>query len=260
MPAMRTRFSACRWLGWLALAPALAAQPDGPPRLLRVDASAPIARDDDLFRSRHESFLARGKAGPIGLLFLGDSIVAFWSNAPRLWDSAFGQYQPANFGLPGDTTQNLIWRIEHGELDGLHPRVTVLMIGTNNSGSHTAVQIAAAIKKTVDLIRAKIPGTKVLLLAITPRGPWRADGEKASPRSIIEANWRMAAIEAVNVQLGDLADGSSVRCLDLGPRFLGPDGAIAEQLMPDQLHLSVAGYAVWAEAMKPLLTEMWAQK
>jgi beta-glucosidase len=256
---MRSLFSAGRWLVFFALVTALSAQP---PRSARVDASAPLSRESEGGALKlHESFLARGKAGPIGLLFLGDSITGGWSRAPRIWDDTFGKYQPANFGVDGDTTQNLIWRIEHGELDGIHPKVTVLMIGTNNSGSHSAAQITAACKKIVDLIRSKIPETKILLLGILPRGPWREKGGTPLPFAIIEANWRMAVSAAVNSQLAGFADGRDVRFLDFGERLLGPDGSVADAFfMHDQLHLSVAGYQVWADAMQPLLTEMWAQK
>src|SRR5476651_2648683 len=135
-----------------------------------TDASAAMAKQDDgTFLKLHESFLARGKAAPIGVLFLGDSITNHWRIAPEIWEKYYGKYQPVNFGISGDTTQNVIWRIEHGELDGIHPRVVVLMIGTNNSGSNSAAEIFAADKKIVDLIRARLPTAKVLLLAIFPR-------------------------------------------------------------------------------------------
>src|SRR3954466_15384342 len=135
-----------------------------------VDASAAIPKTGNArFFELHEKFLARGKSGPIGVVFLGDSITEGWGKAPHIWEHYFGKYQPANFGIGGDQTQHVIWRIENGELDGISPKAVVLMIGTNNSASHTGEQIADAIKKTVGLIRAKIPGTKVLLLAILPR-------------------------------------------------------------------------------------------
>jgi hypothetical protein len=136
-----------------------------------IDASAPIMKVDPSgkFLKMHESFLARRTAGPIGVLFLGDSITEGWTKAPHVWERYYGKMDPANFGIGGDQTQHVVWRIENGELDGIHPKVTVLMLGTNNSGYHTADEIFAADKKIVDLIRAKT-GSKVLLLAIFPRG------------------------------------------------------------------------------------------
>jgi lysophospholipase L1-like esterase len=218
----------------------------------KVDASAAIAKNDTgAFLKRHESFLARAKSGPIGLLFLGDSITDNWSKAPHIWEHYYGKFEPANFGIGGDTTQNVIWRIENGELDGIHPKVVVLMLGTNNSASHTAEEIVAADKKIVEMIRAKIPETKVLLLAIFPRGPRKNTNGSNDP-------WesRMAVITAANAKLATLDDGQNVRFLDINAKFLGQDGKIPFSIMPEQLHPNAAGYELWAEAMQPLLTEM----
>jgi lysophospholipase L1-like esterase len=237
-------------------APAPAAAPAVTP--VKVDASAAIEKKDTngAFRKAHDSFLARGKAGPVGLLFLGDSITAGWTKAPHIWEHYFGKYQPANFGIGGDQTQHVIWRIENGELDGLTPKVTVLMLGTNNSGGHTAEEIAAADKKIVELIRAKMPATKVLLLAIFPRGARKDKDGKITEAAIADAAKRTAVINAVNAELAKLDDGQNVRFLDIAPVFLGQDGKIPFALMPDQLHPVAAGYQLWADAMKPLLTEM----
>jgi lysophospholipase L1-like esterase len=217
-----------------------------------VDASAPIPKTGSTrFFQLHESFLARGKAGPIGVLFLGDSITEGWTKAPHIWDYYYAKYQPANFGIGGDQTQHVVWRIMNGELDGISPKVVVLMLGTNNSAAHTGEQIAAADKKIVELIRTKLPGTKVLLLAIFPRGPRKGGNNTMEP-------WekRMAAIAAANAELAKLDDGMNVRFLDINARFLGNDGTIPHIIMPDQLHPNAAGYQLWAEAMKPLLDEM----
>ena len=233
-----------------AFAQAPAAAPAAPAAL--VDASAPITKvDTGGFLKRHESFLARAKEGPVGLLFLGDSITDNWSKAPHIFDKYYGKYAPANFGIGGDQTQHVIWRITNGELDGIEPRVSVLMIGTNNSAAHSADQIFAADKKIVEMIRAKIPGTKVLLLAIFARGPRK--NNDGTP-DVWEK--RMEVIRAVNTKLATLDDGKNVRYLDLGAKFLGNDGTIPNIIMPDQLHPNAAGYQLWAEAMQPLLTEM----
>jgi lysophospholipase L1-like esterase len=217
----------------------------------RVDPSEPLPKDNAAFFEKHASFLERGKAGPIGLLFLGDSITAGWAKASDVWKEHYERYQPANFGIGGDSTQHVIWRIENGELDGIQPRVVVLMLGTNNSGTHTAEQIAAADKKIVGMIRTRLPETKVLLLAIFPRGARMTNN--GSPDS---GTKRMEIIRAVNAELAKLDDGKNVRFLDIGPKFLGPDGKIPDSIMPDQLHLSVEGYKIWAAAMQPLLEEM----
>ncbi len=204
-----------------------------------------------IFFQKHEQFLARAKSGPIGVLFLGDSITEGWAKAPHIWEHYFAKYQPANFGIGGDQTQHVIWRIENGELDGIAPKVVVLMLGTNNSGAHTAEQIAAADRKIVQMIRTRLPEAKILLLAVFPRGPRKARDGSPEP-------WekRMAVIRGVNADLAGLDDGKTIRFLDINARFLGNDGTIPNIIMPDQLHPNAAGYQLWAEAMQPLLDEM----
>jgi lysophospholipase L1-like esterase len=224
----------------------------------KPDASAAIEKVDTTgrFRSMHESFLARGKSGPIGVLFIGDSITAGWTRAPHVWEHYYGKWQPANFGIGGDQTQHVIWRIENGELDGLAPKVVVLMLGTNNSGAHTAAEIAGANRKIVQLIRAKIPNTKVLVLAVFPRGPRKEKDGTISEAVAAEAARRMEVIKGVNAELAKLDDGKNVRFLDINGAFLGQDGKIPFSIMPDQLHPNAAGYQLWADAMQPTLTAM----
>lgn len=222
-----------------------------------VDASAAIPKTGNArFFELHEKFLARTKSGPIGVLFMGDSITEGWGKAPHVWEKYFAKYQPANFGIGGDQTQHVIWRIENGELDGISPKVMVLMIGTNNSGQHTGDQIAEAVKKIIDLSRAKIPGLKVLLIAILPRDARRNNDGLITEAAIADAAKRVAANDRANTLLAKLDDGVNVRFLNTNAVFLGRDGRIPWTIMPDQLHPTAAGYQLWAEAMQPLLTEM----
>lgn len=204
------------------------------------------------FFELHESFLKRAKAGPIGVLFLGDSITEGWTKAPHIWEHYFGRYQPANFGIGGDRTQHVIWRIENGELDGISPKVLVLMLGTNNTGDNTAEEIAAADRKIVRMIRQHLPETKILLLAVFPRGP--RNNRDGTPEP-----WekRMAIIHAVNADLAKLDSGKEIRFLDINAHFMANDGVtIPNIIMPDQLHPNAAGYQLWAEAIQPTLAEM----
>ena len=250
-------------LGCSLLAAALAQTPPAAPAVTPAPAAAPVDPSAAIpktgnarFFELHEKFLARGKAGPIGVLFLGDSITEGWGKAPHIWDHYYAQWQPANFGIGGDQTQHVIWRIENGELDGISPKVVVLMLGTNNTGAHTGAQIAAADKRIIALIQAKLPGTKVLLLAIFPRGPRANKAGVVTAEAVADATRRMAAIAAANAELARLDDGKLVRFLDINARFLGNDGTIPNVIMPDQLHPNAAGYQLWADAMQPLLTEM----
>ncbi len=209
-------------------------------------------RANPRFYELHSNFLKRTKSGPIGVLFMGDSITEGWGKAPEIWKQYYDQYQPANFGIGGDQTQHVIWRIEDGELDGIDPKVVVLMIGTNNTGGNTAAQILAADTKIVNMIRAKLPQTKVLLLAIFPRGP-RKDKQGVI---VDDGVTRMKIIDEVNAGLAKLDDGKNVRFLNINSAWLDADGKIPDSVMPDQLHPTGPSYKLWAEAMNPLLTEM----
>ena len=247
-------------LGCVCAAPSHAqavAAPPPPAAPAIVDASAPIARTDKpAFYTLHDEFLARGKSGPIGVLFLGDSITERWKQAPHIWEHYFGKYQPANFGIGGDRTHNVIWRIENGELDGIKPRVVVLMLGTNNTDVHSAEQIAAADEKIIGMVRKKIPGAKVLLLAIFPRDARKNNDGLITQAQVADAAKRVATIDKANALLANLDDGNNVRFLNLNHVFLGRDGRIPWTIMPDQLHLSPAGYQLWDEAIDKTLAEM----
>ena len=200
------------------------------------------------FMKNHEKFLQQAKQGGIDLLFLGDSITAGWAgNGKEVWEKQYAKRNPANFGIGGDRTQHVLWRIENGELDGIKPKVIVLMIGTNNIGADDADQIAEGVTKIVETARAKT-GAKVLLLGIFPRGENPEKGAK-----------QRAKITRINELMSKLDDGKNVRYLDLKDKFLQPDGTIAKEIMHDYVHLTPEGYAIWAEAMEPLLTKMMGQ-
>jgi len=222
------------------------------PALQPADQPAPKLGKDGApqatFMRMHESFLKRGKDGAIGVLFLGDSITEGWGGKGRdIWTKAYSAYDPANFGISGDQTQHVLWRIDNGELDGISPKVVVLMIGTNNIG-YPAQDIATADVKIVSEIHQKLPDTKVLLLGIFPRG----EDPKTSPNVATIRN----RIKQVNAELARLDDGSKTRYLDIGDKFLTPDGVITKDIMADYLHPTAAGYQIWADAMQPLLDEM----
>jgi beta-glucosidase len=205
-------------------------------------------KPDKRFITMHESFLKRGKEGKIGLLFLGDSITEGWNiRGKDQWAKAYSSYDVADFGIGGDRTQHVLWRIDNGELDGISPKVLVLMIGTNNIG-YPAEDIAKADIKIVNEIHEKLPQTKVLLLGIFPRG--------ADPKTPAVAAMR-EKIKAVNAELAKLDDGSKTRYLDIGDKFLTPDGVLTKDIMPDALHPNAKGYQIWVDSMQPLLDEMW---
>lgn len=193
---------------------------------------------------RHDGFVDIAKKGNVDVLFLGDSITDGWrgKGGMAVWDKAYGSMKPANFGIGGDRTEHVLWRIQNGELDGIKPKVAVLMIGTNNSGANSAEQISEGITLIVKTIREKSPTTKVLLLAVFPRG-------KMIP------NTQNTKIIEINKTVAKLDDGKDVKFLDIGAKFM-KDGQIPGEIMPDYLHLSPAGYQIWADAITPTLKEM----
>lgn len=224
-----------------AAAPAPASQPSmGDPTVPAVQDATEVPK----FLPMHEQFLKRAKEGNIDLLFLGDSIIEGWTKAPQVWEKHYKPLNAANFGLGGDWTQHVLWRITNGELDGIHPRVVVLLIGTNNSNLDSPESIAAAIEKIIGIVREKT-GAKVLLLAIFPR-----DRKAASNAH------RVATIRAVNERIARLDDGKNVRYLDLWQKFMGSDGKLDQSLFPDGLHPNEKGYQIWADAMQGTLEEM----
>jgi lysophospholipase L1-like esterase len=195
---------------------------------------------------RHHKFLARGKEGPIDLLFIGDSITERWeTSGSKVWEKHYGDLNAAGFGIGGDRTQHVLWRIENGELDNISPKVVVLMIGTNNSNTDEPEPIIAGVTNIVEKIREKLPDTKILLLGIFPR---------AARRDLPE-NIPMQRVTAVNRAIAKLDDGNTVRFLDLGDKFLR-DGKVPPEFMFDGVHLTEKGYEIWAESIDPLLKEM----
>ena len=232
----------------LALAGAAAADPP-PPTAVPACKVNKVGQPDAAFIKAHEAFLKEGADGhPIDLLLLGDSITAgwFWGHDRDVYEAHFGKYHPANFGIGGDRTEHVLWRIDHGELDHVHPKVVVLLIGTNDIG-FGADQITAGVEAVLVAVHAKLPGTKVLLLAIFPRGQNPADPAVAGMRE---------KIRTVNAALAKLDDGNRTRFLDLGGVFLSPDGTISPGIMPDSLHPNQKGYEAWADAMQPTLDQM----
>ncbi len=203
---------------------------------------------DAAFARQHEAFRARGKEGPVDLLFLGDSITAYWATRGKdVWAERYPpeKYHPANFGIGGDKTQHVLWRIANGELDDIHPKVVVLMIGTNNN-SKPAEDIARGTTACVTAIRGKLPDAKILLLAIFPRGELPSDPLRTK-------------IANVNPILSKLDDGRHVFYLDFGSKFLAADGTLPKTVMPDFLHPSAEGYRIWADAIQPKLEELFTR-
>ena len=217
--------------------PARIAKPAPSPRTAE-SAQTPEIKSLD----RHKDFLFRITQGEVGVLFMGDSITDFWPSRGQYSWLKLAPYNPADFGISADKTEHVLWRIENGELEGIHPKVMVLMIGTNNDGVDQPEWIASAIEKILAVTHDKLPETKVLLLGIFPRGK---HGNQAT-----EVN------QQANALISKLDNGKTVRYLDIGRVFLDRNGDVPPEIMPDGLHPNAHGYDLWYAAMKPLLDQM----
>jgi beta-glucosidase len=215
------------------------------------------------FIQRHEEFLKIASAKPrCDVLFIGDSITDMWRDDERngvkrgklVWEKYYEPLHALNFAIGGDRTQHVLWRIDHGELDILRPKVVVLLIGSNNTGiereegkagrpRNLTPETIAGVKAVVASIRAKLPNSKLLLLGIFPRG------EKADLP-------QRQQIREINAAIAPLHDGKHIFFLDIGDKFLKPDGAIDRGLVPDATHPNDKGYEVWAKAIEPSLKKL----
>ncbi len=205
------------------------------------------------WHGRYLYYRAQAKPGDIELLFVGDSITESWRSAgSNVWAKYYAPRRAANFGVSGDRTQHILWRMEKGGLDGLKPKVVVLLIGTNNTGKekddgrprNTPAEAIAGVTAVVHGLRARLPESKMLLLAIFPRN---------QPDSL-----ERGQVRQINQAIANLADGRHVTFLDIGDKFLAADGSIPAEIMPDGLHPSERGYGIWAEAMEPTLRKLLA--
>jgi lysophospholipase L1-like esterase len=230
-------------------APALAqesAAPDGP-----ADRAAP--RRDPNSMIAHQQLLGKAKRGRIDLYFEGDSIVRRWGalDYPELlanWNANFFGWNAGNFGWGADRTENILWRLEHGELDGVNPKVIVVLAGTNNVGTEprderTVAEIARGVKAIVEICRMKAPHATIVLTAIFPRGDNTAV---------------LRTIDQINARLARFADGTRVRFLSINDQLVDTEGRLIDGVLNerDKLHPTIKGYQIWADALKPILRQL----
>ena len=200
------------------------------------------------FLTKHRANLEVAKQGEANVLFMGDSITDFWRNADGqfagkpVFDKYFGQWNVANFGIAGDTTQGVLYRLQNGEGKGFSPKAVMLMIGTNNTARNSAAEIAEGIGAVVLQLQRDFPDAKILLLGVFPRG--RA-GDPVR-----------ATIADINRTIAKLHDGTRVHYLDIGAAFLDAAGNIPQDVMSDGLHPSTKGYEIWANAVIEPLTKL----
>jgi len=223
----------------------------------RPAADVPVPRADPNSMLAHAQLLEKKQRGRIDVYFLGDSITRRWGASDEQykhlysnWRQNFFGWNAANFGWGGDTTQNILWRLQNGELDGVNPKIIVLMAGTNNVGRVSpqrdedprAADVTRGVKAVLDLCRRKAPGATIVLMGITPRHDNLAV---------------MPLINKINENLARLADGKRIRYLNINDRLADREGRLYEGMHNgDGLHLDLKGYQVWADALKPIFTEL----
>jgi beta-glucosidase len=183
------------------------------------------------------------------VVFIGDSITEGWEDAgQQIWAQRYAKYNALNLGFSGDRTENVLWRLQHGELDGIAPKVAVMMIGTNNTGyrQEDPRTTAAGVKRLVDEVRIRLPGTKILLLAVFPRGETPDDPLRSLN-------------DRVNGLISRCADGRNVFFLNINESLTNSDGTLSTDVMFDLLHLTERGYLLWGQSMEPSLQQLLSQ-
>ena len=223
--------------------------------VLSAQADRPAPRADQNSKIAHEQLLEKAKQGRIDIYFEGDSITRRWgaTDYPQLlenWKQNFFGWNAADFGWGADRVENILWRLENGELDGVNPKVIVLLAGTNNLGRVTPASAEAAVedvttglRAVVGVMQSKAPDAVIILMGIFPRN----DNMNAMP-----------VIDRINANLARMADGKKIRYLSINDKLAGGDGRLYDGMMNanDKLHPTLKGYQVWADALKPLFTEL----
>ncbi|MBC2592888.1 GDSL family lipase [Ruficoccus amylovorans] len=220
-------------------------------------AVTPVGRPDvSWWMPRHEAVLERVAEGDVDLIMIGDSITHGWEKSGKAtWDEYYAPRNAVNMGFSGDRTEHVLWRLQNGEIDNIDPKLAVLMIGTNNSGGnqYSAEQIADGIKAIVCTLRTELPDTKVLILAIFPRGDAAQRKDETKGASYNEM-WAKNA--KASELVSQLADDKMIFFLDINDAFLDENGVLPREVMPDLLHPREKGYQIWAEAMEPSISAL----
>jgi lysophospholipase L1-like esterase len=220
----------------------------------QIPADQPLPRTDRNSQIAHEQLLEKAKKGGIDIYFEGDSITRRWgaTDYPEFlahWNQSFFGWNAANFGWGADSIQNILWRLNNGELDRVNPKIIVLLAGTNNVGNtvipgkeeEKAADITKGLEAVIRIMREKAPEATIILMGIFPRN----DNIAVMP-----------TINKINENLSKLADGKRIRYLNINSKLADPEGRLFDGMMKDKLHPAIQGYQVWADALKPILLEL----
>lgn len=215
------------------------------PLAIAASTTEPVARPDDWWQERNAAVNERVKQGNVDLLMIGDSITHGWDGAGQaVWDQYYATRNAVNMGFSGDRTQHVLYRLENGHLEGITPKLAVIMIGTNNHRDNTAAEIAEGVNAIVAKLRGKLPEMRILLLAIFPR----TDVDEAIQQKLEEATELFAKTADADPM---------VKFLNINRAFLDRSGTLmVEQTMPDKLHPNLRGYELWAHAVEPTIARL----
>jgi beta-glucosidase len=223
-------------------------KPAAPPKAAaKPETCVPAPRKDDGWVKRQASFNERVKQGNVDLLFIGDSITQGWEGAGKAtWDKYYAGRNGVNLGIGGDRTQHVLYRLDNGNVEGISPKLAVLMIGTNNITRNTPEEIAEGVKDIVLSLRAKLPKTKVLVLGVFPRGE--------------KPGYLRDQVTRINIRIAQLGDKPKVEFLNINPVLTQPDNTLSKEVMPDFVHLTEKGYQLWAEAIEKKVAKALGDK
>ncbi|MFZ5986527.1 MAG: GDSL-type esterase/lipase family protein [Bacillota bacterium] len=213
--------------------------------MAKPDINDAIERNDDHHNERHNHFMEIKKTKKIDLLFIGDSITRRWSENPELWDLYFAEYNPENFGVGGDTIQNVRWRLLNGEIDDIEPKIVVLLVGTNNLPIYSAKEIYAGITQLIDIIQRKLPHTLIILMGLLPR-----DADNL-------CNNYMNTILEINSILLNLSLSRKITFLDIGEEYIDKNNKVNRELLPDGIHITRPGYKIWGKKLQPIIDDLY---
>ena len=228
-------------LALIALLAGCATAPSIPQVAKDAKALAPEPRPAK-WMDRHEQFNKQAQAGGFDVLFIGDSITQGWEGGGKtVWEQKIAPFKAANFGIGGDRTEHVLWRLDHGNLDGtLNPKVIIIMIGTNNTGHRKdpPEETAAGIGAICAKLHERFPQAQMLLFAIFPRSAQPTDEKR-------QIN------DAVNRLIANYNGHWNIKFIDINSKLLAADGTLSKEIMPDLLHPNSKGYAIWADALVP---------
>ena len=226
------------------------AQPQG----LSLRSTTPADRlAEAWWAERHEAKLGETASRRADLVFIGDSITHGWDGSfrpgpERVWSAYYGERNALNLGFSGDRTEHVLWRLDHGEVDGLAPRAVVLMVGTNNigHGGQTVEEAEAGVRAVCRSIRRKMPRAKLILLAVFPR---QDKGPEVA-----------AMVEELNRRIAPLGREPGTTFLDINRALFEPDGSLSREVLYDLLHPGPVGYVRWAEALEPTMRKVFGPR